>query len=77
MKNPTSKGRPTRRDFIAAVRSAAAGGIVLLSAGLIVKGYLAPEEARCRVAGACRGCPAAADCRFRTNQEDRHSRPPQ
>jgi hypothetical protein len=38
-----------------------------------------PEAQQCRVAAACRGCRAAADCglpaavQFRTNEEDRHS----
>jgi len=78
--NPTSDSRPTRRDALAAAaRYAAAGGIAFLSAGLIAKGYLVPEAQQCRVAAACRGCRAAADCglpaavQFRTNEEDRHS----
>ncbi len=78
--NPTSDSRPTRRDALAAAaRYAAAGGIALLSAGLVAKGHLVPEAQQCRVAGACRGCSAARDCglpaavQFRTNEEDGHS----
>jgi hypothetical protein len=78
--NPIGESRLTRRDaFAAAARYAAAGGIALLSAGLVAKGYLVPEAQQCRVAAACRGCRAAADCRlpaavqFRTNEEARHS----
>jgi len=79
MNSPTEQ-RSTRRDALtAAARYAAAGGIAVLSAGLVVKGYLVPEETRCRLAAACRGCRAAADCglpaavRFRGGKEDRHS----
>jgi hypothetical protein len=79
--DPIRDKKPTRRDLLAATaRYAAAGGIVVLSAGLAVKGFLLPEEARCRVASACRDCRAAADCglpaavQFRSGKEDKHSR---
>jgi hypothetical protein len=72
--------RLTRRDALAAsVRYAAAGGIAVLSAGLAVKGFLVPDDARCSVATGCRGCRAAADCglpaavAFRAGEEDRRS----
>jgi len=77
---PTKDERSSRREVLTtAARYAAAGGIAFLSAGLIAKGYLVPEAQQCRVAAACRGCRAAADCglpaavQFRTNEEDRHS----
>jgi hypothetical protein len=55
--------RITRRDALAAsARYAAAGAVAVLSAGLIAKGFVVPEDARCRVGAACRGCQAAANC---------------
>jgi hypothetical protein len=74
--NASTEQRSTRREvLLAAARYAAAGGIAVLSAALVVKTYLVPEEARCRLAAACRGCRAAADCglpaavRFRGGKE--------
>ena len=76
----TSDVRSTRREVLrAAARYAAASGIVLLSAGLILKSRLVGEDQRCAIPEACRGCRSAPECRlpaavrFRTGEEDGHS----
>ena len=75
MKSP-SEIRQTRRDaIVASARYAAVGGLAILSAGMIAKGYFVPEEERCGVSAACRGCGSVAECnlpaavRFRQEEE--------
>jgi hypothetical protein len=78
MRSPADARLTRREALVASARYAAAGGIVVLSAGLIAKGFLVPEAARCGVAAACRSCRSVAECglpaavQFR--QEDGHSR---
>ena len=56
---PTGSRPYSRRE---AIRYGALGGIVLLSAGLIVRGRQARESADCPQNPGCHGCAALAEC---------------
>lgn len=64
MKDSPSSSVDRREWLRSALRSAAVGGVTLVSAALLLRGERPEERASCRRALACRDCGQLADCRL-------------